>query len=141
MQRVNLDCVDLEYNMQGSGEPVLLIHGSIVADAFFPLRAEPHLTRNYRVISYHSRGFAGSAHARSPFTMEQQAADGRALLCHLGFPCVHVAGHSYGVAIAMQWALDAPEEIRSLALLEPSLMEWIPSGPAYWEWVASVRER
>jgi pimeloyl-ACP methyl ester carboxylesterase len=72
--------------------------------------------------------------------MGQQAADGRALLRHLGLPRAHVAGHSYGAAIAMQWALDAPEEVRSLALLEPPLMEWIPSGPDYWEWVASVRE-
>jgi len=37
MQRVNLNGVDLEYDVQGSGEPLLLIHGSIVADAFFPL--------------------------------------------------------------------------------------------------------
>ena len=141
MHRVNLDGVDLEYDVQGSGEPVLLIHGSIVADAFFPLLVEPRLTSHYRVIAYHRRGFAGSARARSPFTMGQQAADGRALLRHLGLPRVHVAGHSYGAAIAMQWALDAPEEIRSVALLEPPLMEWIPSGPAYWEWVASVSER
>jgi pimeloyl-ACP methyl ester carboxylesterase len=41
----------------------------------------------------------------------------------------------------MQWALDAPEEVRSAALLEPPLMAGIPSGPAYWEWVASVSER
>ena len=141
MQHVNLNGVDLEYAVQGSGEPVLLIHGSIIADAFFPLLAEPHLTSNHRVISYHRRGFAGSARARDPFTMRQQAADGRALLHHLGLPRAHVAGHSYGAAIAMQWALDVPEEVHSLALLEPPLMEWIPSGPAYWEWVTSVRER
>src|SRR5262245_25458146 len=140
MHRVNLDGVDLEYDVQGSGEPVLLIHGSIVADAFFPLLVEPSLTSNYRVISYHRRGFAGSTRASSPFTMAQQAADGRALLHHLGLPRVHVAGHSYGAAIAMQWALDAPAEVCSLALLEPPLMEWVPSGPEYWEWVASVRE-
>ena len=36
MQRVNLNGVDLEYDVQGSGEPLLLIHGSILADAFFP---------------------------------------------------------------------------------------------------------
>src|SRR5205823_2307422 len=82
MHRINLDSVDLEYDVQGSGEPVLLIHGSIVADAFLPLLAEPRLTSNYRVITYHRRGFAGSARARSPCTMGQQAADGRALLRH-----------------------------------------------------------
>ncbi len=141
MQQVNLDGVTLEYAIQGAGEPVLLIHGSIIADACLPLLAEARLTSHYRVIAYHRRGFAGSARAQGPVTMREQATDVRALLRHLGLPRVHVAGHSYGAAIALQWALDAPEEVRSLALLEPPLMEWIPSGPAYWEWVASVRER
>jgi pimeloyl-ACP methyl ester carboxylesterase len=80
MQRVNLNGVDLEYDVQGSGEPLLLIHRSILADAFFPLLAEPRIANNYRVISYHRRGFAGSARARDPFTIGQQAADSRALL-------------------------------------------------------------
>ena len=48
MQRVNLNGVDLEYDVQGSGEPLLLIHGSILADAFFPLLAEPRIANNYR---------------------------------------------------------------------------------------------
>ena len=112
MQRVNFHGVDLEYDVQGSGEPLLLIHGSILADAFFPLLAEFRLANNYRVISYHRRGFAGSARARDPFTIGQQAAD--------------------GAAIALQWALDAPAEIQSLALLEPPLLASIPSGPMFW---------
>ena len=58
MHRVNLDGVNLEYDVQGSGEPVLLIHGSIVADAFFPLLVEPRLTSHYRVIAYHRRGWS-----------------------------------------------------------------------------------
>jgi pimeloyl-ACP methyl ester carboxylesterase len=108
MQRVNLNGVDLEFDVQGSGEPLLLIHGSILADAFVPLLNEPRIANHYRVISYHRRGFAGSSRASIPFTIAQQAADGRALLQHLGIPRAHVAGHSYGAAIAIQWALDAP---------------------------------
>ena len=34
MQRVNVNSADIEYEVQGSGEPVVLIHGSILADAF-----------------------------------------------------------------------------------------------------------
>jgi pimeloyl-ACP methyl ester carboxylesterase len=139
MQHVNLDGVDLEYEMQGAGEPLLLIHGSIFADAFLPLLAEPPIADNYRVISYHRRGFAGSTRAKAPFTMGQQAADGRALLRHLGIPRTHIAGHSYGAAIALQWALDAPAEVRSLALLEPPPFASTPSGPTFWERIASIR--
>ena len=52
--------------------------------------------------------------------MSQQAVDARALLDHLGVDRAHVVGHSYGGAIALQLALDAPERVASLALLEPA---------------------
>ena len=61
------------------------------------------------------------------------------MLRHLGIPRAHIAGHSHGAAIALQWALDAPEEVQSLALLEAPLVNTIPSGPSFWEAVASVR--
>ena len=141
MQRVGLDGVDLEFDVQGSGEPLLLIHGSIFADAFFPLLREPRLADHYRMISYHRRGFAGSSRVRGPFSIAQQAADGRALLRHLGIPRAHVAGHSYGAAIAFQWALDAPTTLHSLTLLEPPLVASIPSGPTFWEGVTSMRQQ
>jgi len=141
MQRIDLNGVDFDFDVQGSGEPLLLIHGSILADAFVPLLTEPRIANHYRVISYHRRGFAGSSRASVPFTIAQQAADGRALLQHIGIPRAHVAGHSYGAAIAIQWALDAPAAIQSLALLEPPLMASIPSGPMFWEGVASVRQQ
>lgn len=141
MQRVHLNGADLEYEVQGSGEPLLLIHGSILADAYHALRAEPRIANHYRVILYHRRGFAGSSRASVPFTIAQQAADGRALLQHLGIPRAHIAGHSYGAAIALQWALDAPTAIQSLALLEPPLVAAIPSGPTFWDGVASVRQQ
>ena len=139
MQRVNVNSADIEYEVQGAGEPVVLIHGQILADAFYSLRAEPCIANNFRVIAYHRRGFAGSSRASAPFTIGQQAADGRALLRHLGIPRAHIAGHSYGAAIALQWTLDAPEEVQSLALLEAPLVNTIPSGPSFWEGVASVR--
>jgi pimeloyl-ACP methyl ester carboxylesterase len=44
------------------------------------------------------------------------------LLRHLGVERAHVVGHSYGGAIALQLALDNPDTVHSLALLEPALM-------------------
>jgi pimeloyl-ACP methyl ester carboxylesterase len=139
MQRVNLNGADVEYTVQGTGEPLVLIHGALLADAFSPLLVAPRIANHYRVIAYHRRGFAGSSRVSAPFMIEQQAADGRALLRHLGSTRTHIAGHSYGAAIALQWALDAPEEVQSLALLEAPLFGAIPSGPAFWEGVAAVR--
>jgi pimeloyl-ACP methyl ester carboxylesterase len=40
-------------------------------------------------------------------------------------------GHSYGGVIALQLALDAPDAVASLALLEPGLVAFVPSGPAF----------
>lgn len=90
------------------------------------------------MVSYHRRGFAGSDRAQPPFLLHQQAADSRALLAHLGIPRAHVAGHSYGAITALQLALDAPETIQSLALLEPPLLDAIPSGSTFAEGIEPI---
>jgi pimeloyl-ACP methyl ester carboxylesterase len=128
--RVPIEGGELEYGVRGSGEPVLLIHGAILADAFTPLLAQPVLTDRYRLIHYHRRGFAGSCRHAGPCSLSQQAADARALLDHLGVERAHVVGHSYGGAIALQFVLDAPERVASLALLEPVGIA-APSGEAF----------
>jgi pimeloyl-ACP methyl ester carboxylesterase len=130
MNRAQLDGRALEYEVQGAGEAVVLVHGSHIADAFAPLLAEPMLTERYRLILYHRRGFAGSTHPAGPPSISQQASDCRALMQHLGVPCAHVVGHSYGGAIALQLALAAPEAVHSLALLEPALLT-VPSAPQF----------
>lgn len=121
---------ELEHGALGTGEPVLLIHGAILADAYAPLLAQPALTEHYRLIHYHRRGFAGSSRHAGPCSIAQQAADARALLDHLGIARAHVVGHSYGGAIALQLALDAPERVASLALLEPAGIA-APSGERF----------
>ncbi len=132
--RVAVNGVELEYVVSGAGEPVLLIHGAFLADAFAPLLAESALTDRYRVISYHRRGFAGSTPARGEADVAQQAADARALLAHLGIARAHIVGHSYGGCVALQLALDAPDAVHSLALLEPALL----AVPAAERWFAEV---
>jgi 3-oxoadipate enol-lactonase len=132
--RVAVGGVELEYVDRGAGEPVLLIHGAFLADAFAPLVAEPALAGRYRVISYHRRGFAGSAPARGEADTARQAADARALLAHLGVARAHVVGHSYGGCVALQLALDVPTAVHSLALLEPGLL----AVPAAERWFAEV---
>ncbi len=124
-----LDGANLEYRVQGDGEPVLLIHGAIVSDAFGPMMAEPALADGYRLIQYHRRGFDGSSRATSPFSIAGQATDARALLDYLGIERAHVVGHSYGGAIALQLTLDAPKRVHSLALLEPALLNVPSAGP------------
>jgi pimeloyl-ACP methyl ester carboxylesterase len=137
MNRARIDGWELEYEVRGAGEPVVLVHGSHIAEAFAPLLAEPALTARYRLIRYHRRGFVGSTHPDGPLSLAQQAADCRALMQHLGVPCAHVVGRSYGGAIALQLALDAPEAVHSLALLEPALLT-VPSAPQFLDALAPV---
>jgi pimeloyl-ACP methyl ester carboxylesterase len=132
MNRARIDGKVLEYEVRGAGEPVVLVHGSHIADAFAPLLAEPALTERYRLVLYHRRGFAASTHAEDPLSIAQQAADCHAFMQQLGVPRAHVVGHSYGGVIALQLALDAPDAVHSLALLEPALM-MVPSAPQFFD--------
>ena len=122
MEKASLDGADLEYEVSGTREPAVFIHGAFIADAFRPLLAEPSLAGHYWLILYHRRGYADSSRASGPVSVARQAADCRALLRHLGMERAHVVGHSYGGDVALQLALDTPSVVHSLALLEPGLM-------------------
>ncbi len=130
MERANIDGITLEYEVQGSGEPVVLIHGGFIAAEYVPLVAEPILRDRFRLVRYNRRGYAGSSRADGPLPISRQAADCLALIRSLGIQQAHVVGHSYGGAIALQLALDAPEAVRSLSLLEPALLA-VDSGPKF----------
>ena len=127
MQRVRVNGTELEVAVHGTGEPVVLIHGALIAEAYAPLCAESALAERYQLVRYHRRGFAGSAPVPAPFSIAQQAADCLALLRYLDIERAHVVGHSSGGTIALQLALDAPEAVHSLVLLEAALLD-VPSG-------------
>jgi pimeloyl-ACP methyl ester carboxylesterase len=127
MDRAALEGIELEYETRGAGEPVVLIHPGHFADWFAPLLDEPALTDRYRLVSYHRVGCAGSSHMAGAVSLAQQAAHCRSLMRHLGIERAHVVGHSSSGNIALQLALDAPDAVHSLALLEPALMS-VPSA-------------
>ena len=128
MARAALEGIELEYEIRGgAGEPVVLIHPGHFADWFMPLLAEPALMDHYRVLWYHRVGCVGSSHIAGPVSLAQQAAHCRALMRHLGIARAHVVGHSSSGNIALQLALDAPDAVHSLAILEPALYA-VPSA-------------
>lgn len=137
MQRAPVNGIELEYEITGGGEPVLLI-SPVLADGFRPLVGERALTDRYQLINYHKRGWVGSTRTPPPVAIADHAADASALLDHLQIERAHVAGHSSGAAVALQLALDDPARVQSLALLELSLLS-IPAaagllekaGPAF----------
>jgi len=130
MDKARLNGVELEYAVQGSGEPVMLIGTGPIADSFVPFFSEKALVERYRLIRYRQRGQTGSTRSPAPVSFAEHAADAAALLGHLGVRRVHVAGHSTGAVIAMQLAADRPELVHTLALLEPTLVG-VPSAAAF----------
>ena len=119
--------VELEYEIRGAGEPVVLMHPGHFADWFAPLLDQAALTDRYRVVRYHRVGCAGSSHIAGAVSVSQQAAHCRSLMSHLGIKRAHIVGHSSTGLVALQLALDSLEVVQSLAILEPALNS-VPSA-------------
>ena len=118
MKLAALDGIEVEYELRGSGEPVVVIHWGVSARWAEPLLAEPILAERYRVLRYHRVGFGGSSRVEGPICMADHAEHCRLLLQQLGIERAHVVGHSSSALIALQLALDAPDAVQSLALMD-----------------------
>lgn len=129
MKTANVNGVELEHEIHGEGEPVLLI-GPVLSYGFVPLTTRPELVDHFQLIHYHKRGWGGSTQASGPVTVRDHVQDAIALLDRLGVRRAHVVGHSTGAAVAAQLALDSPEVVQSVSLLELSLMS-LPEGQRF----------
>ncbi len=127
MQIASVNGVNLEYETKGVGEAVALIHLAPFADSYMPLMDRPELD-NYRLVRYHRRGYAGSSRITGTLTMRDHSADLAALLGYLGIKRAHIAGHSIGGIVALQLAVDHPELVGTLILMEVSIQHLL--GPA-----------
>jgi pimeloyl-ACP methyl ester carboxylesterase len=121
--------VELEYWVKGEGEPVVFLHGGVLTEWLGPLADGLFRTGSYRLVSYHRPGYGSSTMPSQPITMVGQAECCLALMRHLGLARAHLVGHSIGACIALQAALQEPEVVASVALLEPPVMTATP-GPS-----------
>jgi pimeloyl-ACP methyl ester carboxylesterase len=105
----------LYFTDQGTGPPLLLVHGLMVSGEMF----DPVLDRFaafHRVIVPDLRGHGQSRALPPRYTAQQLAADLAGLLQQLGIASAAVLGYSQGGAIAQQLALDWPERCSRLVL-------------------------
>lgn len=137
MERATVNGATIEYEVTGSGEPVLCI-SPVLADGFQPLLQEPALA-GHQLIHYHRRGWVGSTHSPGPVPIGVHVDDAIALLDHLEVDRAHLVGHSSGAAVATQMALDAPDRVSTVTLLELSLMT-LPQGQAFLQGAGPVLE-
>jgi pimeloyl-ACP methyl ester carboxylesterase len=118
--------IELGYRVQGAGEPIVFLHGGILTDWFGPLADELSKASSYRLVSYHRPGYGNSSLPSEPLTMAGQAGCCLALMRHLGLGKAHLVGHSIGACIALQAALQEPDAVASLGLLEPPVLTATP---------------
>jgi pimeloyl-ACP methyl ester carboxylesterase len=118
MERARIDSVELEYELRGSGEPVVLIHWGMGVVWAQPLLEEPALADRYRLLSYHRAGFAGSSRIEGSISIADHAKHCRLLMRQVGIERAHIVGHSSSAMIALQLALDSPDAVQTLVLME-----------------------
>ena len=111
---------ELHHYERGSGDPVLLIHGSGPDGDSWIRVAEALADRGRRAIAYDRRGFSRSP---GPPTADLgvHAADAAALLDELDAGPATVGALSFGGLVGLRLALDRPELVRELVLCEPPL--------------------
>ncbi|HWE62266.1 MAG TPA: alpha/beta hydrolase [Chloroflexota bacterium] len=128
----------------GSGPPLLLLHGHPQTLAMWH-RIAPRLARDFTVVAADLRGYGESSRPpttadHEPYSKRAMARDQVAVMRQLGFERFFVAGHDRGGRCAYRMALDFPECVRKLAVLDI-----IPTGEAfrradmsfglgYWHW-------
>jgi pimeloyl-ACP methyl ester carboxylesterase len=140
METATLDRVTLQYEAIGSGEPIVFIHGALIADSFHPMLDASRLADRYRCITYDRRGYGPSTRATNPTAIQEHSADCAALLQYLDVPRAHVVGHSFGGVIAISLAINTPHVVHTLTLLEPALVLGA-NGPSYRNAIAANRAR
>ena len=107
--------VDLHYREQGTGEPLILLHGNGEDGSYFERQMDAFASR-FRVIALDTRGHGRSPRGEAPFTIRQFADDLLAFMDGQGIERAHLLGFSDGGNIALAFALAHPERVGKLVL-------------------------
>ena len=107
--------LSLYYQEQGTGEPLVLLHGNGEDHTYFRRQIEA-FSREYRVIAVDTRGHGRSPRGTAPFTLKQFADDLMALFRRLKLSEAVLLGFSDGANIALLFAIKHPERVKALIL-------------------------
>ncbi|HEX7954577.1 MAG TPA: alpha/beta hydrolase, partial [Burkholderiales bacterium] len=115
--------VSIQARIGGMGPPVLLLHGYPQTSACWHAVAPRLVAAGFRVIAPDLRGYGGSdkpasSDDHSTYSKRTMAADQVELMRHFGYDRFHVAGHDRGGRVAHRLALDHPECVKRVAVLD-----------------------
>jgi pimeloyl-ACP methyl ester carboxylesterase len=115
MPTIKANDINIEYEIHGSGDPLLLIAG-LGYDRWMWHKMVPLLAEHFQVITFDNRGVGGSDAPKGPYTANLLAGDSAALLAELGIEKTAVAGHSMGGFVAQSLSLNYPHLVDKLIL-------------------------
>jgi pimeloyl-ACP methyl ester carboxylesterase len=118
MKSLYIDDAEIAYSDSGDGEPVFLVHAGVFSDWFLPV-SETRALDGLRVLRIRRAGY-GTAIPAAHLTIADHASHVGALADHLGLQHIHFVGHSSSCQIGLQLALDRPNLVAGLVLLEPA---------------------
>jgi len=117
----------LYYEVHGTGEPVILLHGGLGASAMFA-QILPALSAGRQVIAADLQAHGRTADTDRPMTFSAMASDIAALLKHLGIAKADVMGYSLGGGVAAHVAFAYPQAVRKLVIVSTAFSKdgWYP---------------
>ena len=116
---IDCDGIEIAADVRGSGAPVLLLHGYPETRAMWRDVADALAAAGRTVVTSDLRGYGDSAKPRGPhYAKRLMAQDQVILMQKLGFPRFAVVGHDRGGRVAHRMALDHPDAVAALAVLD-----------------------
>ncbi len=106
----------LYYEIRGSGEPLVLLHGGVVGITMFGQNLDL-LSQKRKVIAIELQGHGHTADIDRPLSFEAMADDVAGLLKYLGIDKADVMGYSLGGGVALQTVIRHPELVRKLVIV------------------------
>jgi 3-oxoadipate enol-lactonase len=116
MPHVQVNDIDLFYDIKGAGKPLVLISGFLCDHTYWSILMSP-LTKKYQVIRVDNRGIGRSSATDKPYNIPHMADDIAALIRKLGINQAQIIGHSMGGQIAQELVLAHPEIVEKLILI------------------------
>ena len=132
--------IDCEYTVEGTGPPLVLIHGIGAARDAWRFMV-PALREHFTVISYDLRGHGTSPVPDEEFGLDELVADLERVRQRTGIEKAHFAGHSLGGQIGPAYARTYPDRVLSLGLLSTAAFRTEDDSAKVWGVVKAMQEK
>src|SRR6266446_4283744 len=119
--------LNLYYEIHGTGEPLILLHGGLAATEMFG-EVMPALSNGRQVIAVDLQAHGRTADIDRPLSYDAMADDIAALIKHLGIEKADVMGYSLGGGVALRTAIQHPGAVRKLVVVSAAFKRdgWYP---------------